>query len=134
MLFAASGLGQTPAKEPDALQSLLTEVQQLRKDIEAMTVASQRVQIALYSLQMQDGAVGRAEKRLDEAPAEVNLTQSRVAALRGALDGQTMKVQTCQAAEAESSNQLRNEQAKLIDLQVKIQNLDKTLEQVAATK
>jgi hypothetical protein len=52
MLFIAShGLCQTPVKETDTLQSLLAEVHQLRMDIEAMTVASQRVQIALYELQ-----------------------------------------------------------------------------------
>ena len=130
-----------------------------------MTVASQRVQIALYSLQMQDGAVGRAEKRLDDArenckgeeslrrdlasevqslerslsdgttpPAEARLTQPRLSALRGLLEGQSMKVQTCQEAEAEAANQLRNDQAKLVDLQVRIENLDKTLEQSVAGK
>jgi len=121
-----------------------------------MTVASQRVQIALYSLQMQDGAVGRAEKRLDESlrrdlasevqslerslsdgttpPAEARLTQPRLSALRGLLEGQSMKVQTCQEAEAEAANQLRNDQAKLVDLQVRIENLDKTLEQSVAGK
>ena len=68
MLLAASdGLCQTPAKEPDALQALLVEVRQLRQDIEAMTVASQRVQIALYALQMQDAAMARAAQRLDSA-------------------------------------------------------------------
>ena len=65
VLFAvSSGLCQTPEK-PDVLQSLLTEVHQLRQDIEAMTVASQRVQIALYALQMQDAVVARATLRFD---------------------------------------------------------------------
>jgi len=41
MLCVASvGLCQTPAKEPDTLQSLLVEIQQLRQDIGAMAVAS----------------------------------------------------------------------------------------------
>jgi hypothetical protein len=66
MLFIASdGLCQTPVKETDTLQSLLAEVHQLRMDIEAMTVASQRVQIALHELQMQDAAVARAKQRVD---------------------------------------------------------------------
>jgi chromosome segregation ATPase len=65
VLFAVSiGRCQTPEK-PDILQSLLTEVHQLRQDIEAMTVASQRVQIALYALQMQDAVVARATLRFD---------------------------------------------------------------------
>jgi hypothetical protein len=66
-LFAAAvAFGQAPAKEPDTLQALLAEVRQLRIDIEAMTVASQRVQIALYNLQMQDAAAIRSSQRLDE--------------------------------------------------------------------
>jgi len=68
MLFEASnGLCQTPAKEPDTLHALLLEVHQLRQDIEAMTVASQRVQIALHGLQMQDAAMARAVQWLDDA-------------------------------------------------------------------
>src|SRR5580658_4540938 len=71
MLFAASdGLCQAPAKEPDTLQALLVEVHQLRQEIEAMTVASQRVRIALYALQMQDAAVARATQRMDDARNE----------------------------------------------------------------
>ena len=65
VLFAVSiGRCQTSEK-PDRLQALLTEVHQLRQDIEAMTVASQRVQIALYALQMQDGVAARATLRFD---------------------------------------------------------------------
>src|SRR6185437_8686902 len=67
LLCSSSAPGQTPAKEPDTLQVLLTEVHRLRQDIEAITVASQRMQIALFSLQMQDAAVARATARLDAA-------------------------------------------------------------------
>ncbi|MGO9255936.1 MAG: hypothetical protein ACLQU1_06515 [Bryobacteraceae bacterium] len=45
---------------------MLLEVHQLRHDIQATTVASQRVQIALCTLPMQDVAVTRAE-RMDDA-------------------------------------------------------------------
>jgi hypothetical protein len=63
----ANGFGQTPVKDPDTVQALLVEVRQLRQDLEAMTVASQRVQIALYGLQIQDAAVARTSQRLEEA-------------------------------------------------------------------
>ena len=66
-LMTTSLMAQTPAKDPDALQALLVEVKQLRQDIESMTVASQRVQIALHALQLQDAATARAAQRLDEA-------------------------------------------------------------------
>ena len=165
MLFAVSdGLCQTPAKEPDTLQALLIEVHQLRQDIEAMTVASQRVQIALYALQMQDAAVARAAQRLDSARdrrsgAEANrdhtasviqglegklasgtLAESdakevkeALPQMRGQIEGQTAEVQTLQAAEAEASSQLRSEQAKLGDVQDRIERLDKTLEKLGAS-
>jgi chromosome segregation ATPase len=98
MLFTASdGLCQTPAKEPDTLQALLVEVRQLRQDIEAMTVASQRVQIALYALQMQDAAVARAVQRMDDARnkrsgAEANRdrTASAIQALESKLASGTL--------------------------------------------
>ncbi len=163
MLLAVSeGLCQTPASQPDTLQSLLIEVHQLRQDIEAMTVASQRVQIALHALQMQDAAVARATQRLDNVrskclgeeanrqhtaseiqrleslstgtppESEVKAIQTRVAELKGALDAQTAEQQTCQAAEAEAASQLRSDQATLGDVQDRIDRLDKSLEKLGA--
>ena len=67
MFWTASALCQTQSKEPDTLRALLAEVHQLRQDIEGMTVASQRVQIALYSLQLQDAALARSAQRLEAA-------------------------------------------------------------------
>ena len=53
LFMTSNGLCQTSAvpKEQDTLLSLLAEVHQLRLSIEAMTVASQRAQIALHALQ-----------------------------------------------------------------------------------
>ena len=155
LLAASNGFCQTPAKEPDTLQALLVEVHQLRQDIEAMTVASQRVQIALYALQMQDAAVARAAQRLDsmrdrrtgaeanragtalaiqglESKAETKELQALLSQMKSQIEGQTAEVQTLQAAEAEASSQLRSEQAKLADVQDRIERLDKTLEKLGA--
>jgi chromosome segregation ATPase len=161
LCFAFDGMSQTPAKEPDGLHSLLVEVHQLRQDIEAMTVTSQRVQIALSSLQIQDAAVARAAQRLDDARnkcsgAEANRGrtattiqrleselssgtlvetktkeyQSLLTQMKGEIEARTAEVQTCQAVEADASSQLRNDQAKLVDLQDRIERLDKTLEKL----
>jgi chromosome segregation ATPase len=65
LLAASAGWCQTPPKDADTTQALLAEVHELRLAIEGMTVASQRVQIALYALQMQDAAVARAEQAVD---------------------------------------------------------------------
>jgi DNA repair exonuclease SbcCD ATPase subunit len=165
MFWTASGFCQTPVKEPDTLQALLVEVHQLRLDIEAMTVASQRVQIALYSLQMQDAAVARSAQRLDSAHGrcigadgdrqhtaadiqglestlasatvpqdqQAEAVKQRLKELKNRLDVQTAAVQTCQADEAEASAQLRNDQARLLDLQERIEGLNKALEQFGKT-
>jgi chromosome segregation ATPase len=160
-LAASNGLCQTPAKEPDTLQSLLAEVRGLRQDIQAMTVASQRVQIALYGLQLQAAAVGRAAQRLDDArnrrigaetgrdhtSAEIQSMESRLAAgalsgdetvalrshlpqMKSELETQTAESQARMAAEAEASSQLQSEQAKLAELQDRIERLDKALEKL----
>ena len=160
MLFSVSvGWCQTPTKEADTLQSLLAEVHQLRQAIEAMTVTSQRVQIALHALQMQDAAVTRSTQRLDEIQKRCSASeaeQQRVAGvmqrletqlssgtaseretkeIRAALpdlkntsDARMMEIQACQASEAEAAGQLRNDRAKLADLQDRIERLDKSLE------
>jgi chromosome segregation ATPase len=97
LLGAFDGFCQTQMKETDALQSLLVEVRQLRQDIEAMTVTSQRVQIALSALQMQDAAVARATQRADNArikcvSEEVNrqYTASETQRLEGSLATETV--------------------------------------------
>lgn len=164
-------LCQTPAQDPDTLRTLLAEVRQLRQDIEALTVASQRVQIALYSLQMQDAAVARAAQRVDEArnrcrgeeggrqhtasevqrleraladlriapanapgssPGDLKELEARLAEMKSTLEGQVTAVQACQSTEGEASVALRNEQAKLAELQDRIERLDKGLAQLGA--
>src|SRR5438046_1528393 len=83
MWFVAPGWSQTPAKEPDTLQALLVEVHQLRQDIAATMVASQRVQIALYALQMQDAAVARSAQRLDNARNKCSGAENNQARVTG---------------------------------------------------
>jgi SMC interacting uncharacterized protein involved in chromosome segregation len=50
--------------------------------------------------------------------------------MKSEIERQTAEVQTLQAAEAEASSQLRNEQAKLAEVQERIERLDKTLEKL----
>ena len=161
---AAVALCQTPSKESDTLQSLLSEVHQLRQSIEAMTVASQRVQIALYGLQVQEAAVNRTTQRLDTArskcttleqnrrqlTSEIQRMEStlasgdrlegeassfklRLPSLKNGLEEMTAEFQACQTAEAEVSNQLRNDQAKLLELQDRVDRLDKSLEKLSSS-
>ncbi len=96
-LAVSNTLCQTPTKENDTLQSLLVEVHQLRQAMEGMTVASQRVQIALSALQMQDAVVARSMQRLEETrrhclgqEQERQRTASLIQQLEGALAAGTM--------------------------------------------
>jgi chromosome segregation ATPase len=165
LLAAANAVCQTPAKDPDTLPALLLEVRQLRQALEAMTVASQRVQIALSGLQVQAAAVARDGQRLDEArnkrmqaeenrdhfAAEVQMTEARSAVrtgietdtelkirelgltqLKSQLETTTAEVQSRQAAESEAATQFRTSQAKLGELQDRIEGLDRVLAKMGA--
>lgn len=121
LLIASTALGQTSSTESNTLQSLLTEVHQLRLDIEAMTLASQRVQIVLYQMQIQDAAVGRAAQRLDN-------THNRCAAVEGGR--QQLAADLARFQSALDSGTLQESQAK--DIQSNITHLKTNLESQTA--
>jgi chromosome segregation ATPase len=162
LFVTAAALAQTapPNGTPDtrALQALVTEIHQLRLDLQSTTVAAQRVQIALFRLQVQNAAVARATSRLDDVRSNLAAqmsTQRRfssqlqqveekqrstqdlkerkgaeelVPQIKAELERVTADVQRYQASEAEAETQLRVEQAKLGELQNLIDRLDKLLE------
>ena len=80
LLIAAPVLGQSASTDSQTLQSLLTEVRQLRHDLQTTTIAAQRAQILLYRLQGQEVGVARALQRLDDARAR--LTEIQAARVR----------------------------------------------------
>jgi len=65
--FSTACFGQTTPGDSQTLQALLSEVRQLRQDLQTTTIAAQRAQILLYRLQGQEAAVARASQRIDEA-------------------------------------------------------------------
>ena len=67
LLFSTACFGQTIPGDSQTLQALLSEVRQLRQDLQTTTIAGQRAQILIYRLQGQEAAVARASQRLDEA-------------------------------------------------------------------
>jgi len=67
LLFSTACFGQTTPRDSQTLQALLSEVRQLRQDLQTTTIAAQRAQILIYRLQGQEAAVARASQRLDEA-------------------------------------------------------------------
>jgi chromosome segregation ATPase len=66
LLSSTACFGQTAPGDSQTLQALLSEVRQLRQDLQTTTVAAQRAQILIYRLQGQEAAVARASQRLDE--------------------------------------------------------------------
>src|SRR6267143_3370806 len=84
LLIAAPVLGQSASTDSQTLPALLTEVRQLRHDLQTTTLAAQRAQILLYRLQTQEAIVARAVQRLDDARAR--LTEIQAARVRLASD------------------------------------------------
>src|SRR6516164_5710696 len=75
LLFATTCFGQSAPGDSQTLQSLLSEVRQLRQELRAMTIAAQRSQILIYRLQGQEASVARASQRLDEAREKLARTR-----------------------------------------------------------
>jgi chromosome segregation ATPase len=64
--------GQTNSKDSQTFQALLTEVRQLRQDLEATAAITHKMQVLLYRLQTQNTAVARLSRSADDAHADVN--------------------------------------------------------------
>jgi len=75
LLISTDCFGQTTAGDSQTLQALLSEVRQLRQDLQTTTIAGQRAQILIYRLQGQEAAVARASQRLEEAREKLARTQ-----------------------------------------------------------
>jgi hypothetical protein len=78
LLISSAAFGQTSSTDSQTLQALLAEMRQLRQELRITTVAAQRVQILLYRLQIQEGAVERAQRRVDDARSALSQTQAEV--------------------------------------------------------
>src|ERR1041385_2561491 len=65
-LFAAAAFGQTASPDTQVLQALLTEIHQLRQDLQATAITIQRVQIVMYRLQAESALMSRATQRLED--------------------------------------------------------------------
>jgi len=71
LLFTPSVVSAQAPSDSQTLQSLLSEVRQLRHDLHSTTVSMQRSQILLHRLEIQETAVNRATQRRDEAQSKV---------------------------------------------------------------
>jgi hypothetical protein len=62
-------------RESETMQALLSEIRQLRQDLQAAAVAARKAQISVYRLHEQEMAVERATKRWENAKSAVAQTQ-----------------------------------------------------------
>jgi chromosome segregation ATPase len=158
---ATAACAQNPSPDTQALRALVTEIRQLRQDMQATTIATQRVQIVLYRLQTQTSLMTSAASRLDDARTSLGRAQSdrkqiadRVPQLEesvknmqdpkerknleDALVGTKMQLehmtadeQRLQSREIDAETQFRSEQGKLADLQEQLDRLDKLLDSLS---
>ena len=84
-LTAQNSSSQGSPTDSQALQSLLNEVRQLRKDLQTTSVAAQRVQIVLYRLEGQRVAIDRLTQQLQAARLDLATTQKNRQELAGNL-------------------------------------------------
>ena len=161
LLIAPAACAQTASPDTQALQALVAEIRQLRQDMQATTLATQRVQIVLYRLQTQTALVTRASSRLDDARSSLGNLQSdkktiadRVPQLEESaksvqdpkerknmedvLVGTKMQLerlaadeQRLQSRAIDAETQFRAEQNKLADLQDQLDRLDKLLDSLS---
>ena len=158
LVLSTPAFGQSAPSDSQTLQALLSEIRQLRKDLQTTTVAAQRVQILMYRLQMQQAAVARAQQRVDEARSRLAEAQGGVrhftseierdeaalndspnsidskqvegmlAAAKRELEPQKIAQQEWETKEAEALQNLRSEEAKLAGLEEQFDRLDRELE------
>lgn len=159
LLSSVAGAQSTPS-DSQTLRALLEEVRQLRKDLQTTTVAAQRMQVALYRLQLQDAAVLRANTALEDARTKLSSVsaerkhfaeeierwdearqhtpdQQELKAIAEALpqvkrraEQLAVDEQQWQAKVGEAESALRSEQAKVDALHATLDELDQALQNV----
>ncbi len=159
LLTAASLSAQTSESDKSTLQTLLSEVQQLRIAIERSTLLGARTQIAINLMQAQQSRVERLAQELDktrrdlldiqaEKPKFAERIKSMEEAVAASTDpnfrrdtehGLTMtkieadqitaREQDRRAREAELNTQLLAEQGRLSELQGRIADMERLIDQ-----
>ncbi len=111
---------QNPAaSDSQTLRDILTEIRHLRQDLHTTTVAAQRVQIALYRLQLQDAAVAKAGRTADDAHSKLNETTNERKRIAAVVD----QWQTALDNAATPENERREIQAQLPSMKTRIEQL-----------
>jgi chromosome segregation ATPase len=162
VLLATAAFAQAASPDSQLTQALITEIRQLRQDLQATAAVIQRAQILMYRLQVESGLLTRATQRLDDArsrcsqsqsqlknvtaqieqietrlratpnPAEQKSNEDMLARLKPSLAMWTSEEQQCHPREFDAQTQVQAAQARVDDFQSQLDKLDKMLGGVAA--
>jgi len=151
------------SSDSQTLAALLQQLRELRQDLHGMTLVAQRVQILLYRVQLQDDAAKKAALRYDHASAKLKdaernrmeavsgfkAAEDRLPSLQSPTDRKageevvremkrrvemwSAEESSFRAMEVAAGNDLKAEQAKLLELQQRLDRLEQQLEQYALT-
>ena len=69
--FAPLSPAQSPEPQTRTMEALLSEIRQLRQDLQAAAIATRKAQIVIYRLHVQAAVVERATDRLENAKGEL---------------------------------------------------------------
>jgi chromosome segregation ATPase len=125
LLVSSPVLGQAISKDSQTLQALLTEVRQLRQDLETTTLVTHKLQILLYRLQTQDTTVARLSRSVDDAHAEVNQLKNE----RDKLAGDIKQDEDFVSSNLNASGDRKAVEDELPGLKEKLASLDDQLQQ-----
>ena len=157
LLFSSTAFGQAAPNDSQTLQSLLTEVRQLRQDVQTAALAARRGQILIYRLHAQQAVVDHLSERLEGTktelaqferqreswtarikkmeerkekgnPEERKELEDIIAAEKEQAETRAVEEQDLKAKQVGLEEELRTEQAKLGRLQDELDRLDKALE------
>jgi chromosome segregation ATPase len=148
---------QNTSTDAQLTQALLTEIRQLRQDLQTTAATIQRIQIVMFRLQTQSAIMSRATQRLDEARNRCTNAQNQIKMMAGEIQRQQDRLRTtqnpaeqkqaedtlsrfksqvemftndeqqCHAREADADTQYRSERAKMSELEDQLDKLDKVL-------
>ena len=158
LLLKTTGVvAQTAPPDPQITQAVLSEIHQLRQDLQATAAIIQRVQIVLYRIQVQENQLDRATQRLETArdvckgmemqrkqfTTQIEQTESAKRSAQNASDRQAAEetlarlrstaemfaseARDCLGNQMDAETQVRAEQAKMSELQEQLERLDKVL-------
>jgi chromosome segregation ATPase len=154
--LSVTAMAQQPASDSQLTQALLTEIRQLRQDLQVSVAVVQRAQILIYRLQVESGVLARATQRLDELrnrcssyqsqvksvnqqidtlasrlsmqnPVEQKSLQETITRLKSNLALVSNEEQQCQPRISDAQIQVQNAQSRVDDLQGQLDTLDKLL-------